>query len=127
MIQTDDVRQLAVIVRPNQNHAIDIINQKFFANSQRGAVKDLSSKVTWLEIWPTACSVKYYGDNASLLNMILATGITYEKFKEKDENGYYGKYHFEWAKTIPYSEALMKNKGKAPKLNSAPIKKNNSK
>ena len=126
MIQTDDVRQLAVIVRPNKNHAIDIINQKFFANSQRGAVKDLSSK-TFLEIWPTACSVKYYGDNASLLNMIIVNGITYEKFKEKDENGYYGKYHFKQHNTIPYSEALMKNKGKAPKLNSAPIKKNNSK
>ena len=126
MIQTDDVRQLAVIVRQNQNHAIDIINQKFVANSQRGAVKDLSSK-TYLEIWPTACSVKYYGNNASLLNVITVNGITYEKFKEKDENGYYGKYHFKLSQTIPYSEALMKNKGKAPKLNSAPIKKNNSK
>jgi hypothetical protein len=126
MIQIDDVRQLAVIVRQNHNHAIDIINQKFVANSQRGAVKDLSSK-TFLEIWPTACSVKYYGDNASLLNVITVNRITYEKFKEKDENGYYGKYHFKQHNTIPYSEALMKNKGKAPKLNSAPIKKNNSK
>ena len=64
-----------------------------------------------------------YSTNASLLNVITVNRITYEKFKEKDENGYYGKYHFKQHNTIPYSEALMKNKGKAPKLNSAPIKK----
>jgi len=121
MIKTDEVRQIPVIVRGNHNLAIDIKNQKWVGNSQVGCIAGLDSN-TWLEIWPTTCSVKHYGDNSHLLSVLLVTDVTYEKFKEKDSNGYYGKYHFKLAKTYPYLEALKTlSKGVHPKLNSAPI------
>jgi hypothetical protein len=123
MIRTDNIRQIPVIVRQNHNHAIDIKNQKWVGNSQIGRIIDLDDK-TYLEIWPTACSVEHYGDNSHLLNVLVVTGVTYEKFKEKDSNGYYGKYHFKYSKTYPYLEALKTlSNGIHPKLNSAPIRK----
>ena len=124
MIKTDDVRQIPVIVRQNHNHAIDIKNQKWVGNSQVGCIAGLDDK-TWLEIWPTACSVEHYGNDSHLLNVLLVTGVTYEKFEEKDSSGYYGKYHFKLSKVLPYLDALKTlSKGVHPKLNSAPIRKN---
>ena len=126
MKKISQTRLVATIVRPNQNHAIDLKRQKWFGNTQRGCIKDLTEN-TILEIWPTKCSADFYKEDATELKVLTVTGVTYEKFKEKDSEGYYGKYHFKLSNTTPYADAILNRGGSHPDLNCAPIFKKSSK
>jgi hypothetical protein len=100
---------------------IDIKHQRWYGNTQRGAIKTPDNEELFVEFWPTKCSVDFYGEDADKLYVLKVTGVEYKKFKEKDSNGFYGKYTWKYSDMIPYPTALMKNGGKHPDLNSAPI------
>ena len=120
MKQISQTRQFATIVRPNQNHMIDIKQQRWYGNTQRGPVSNLKSSDV-LEFWPSKCSVDFYGEDADKLYVLEVTGAEYIKFKEKDSNGFYGKYTWKYAKLVPLPNKLMQVGGEHPKLNCAPI------